>query len=129
MSKSILLVEDDATIAHMYVQKFEQAGFEVVHAIDAQAALIALTDKKFDILLIDILLPKINGLQLIKEIRKDHRQDKTPIVIITNLLPAELQLKDEVKKSLGISALYVKAQISPTELVTQIKALLQLEDS
>jgi two-component system alkaline phosphatase synthesis response regulator PhoP len=129
MSKSILLVEDDATIARMYVQKFEQAGFEVTHAIDAQAALTALIDEKFDILLIDILLPKINGLQLIKEIRKDHRQDKTPIVIITNLLPAELQLKDEVKKSLGISALYVKAQISPTELVTQIKALLQLKDS
>ena len=129
MSKSILLVEDDATIAHMYVQKFEQAGFEVLHAQDAQAALTALIDKKFDILLVDILLPKVNGLQLIKEIRKDHRQDSTPIVIITNLLPAELQLKDEVKKSLGISALYVKAQISPTELVAQIKALLQLKDS
>jgi DNA-binding response OmpR family regulator len=83
MSQSLLLVEDDSTIAHMYSQKFEQAGFDVLHADDAQTALTALVDKKFDILLIDILLPKINGLQLIKEIRKDHRQDKTPIVIVT----------------------------------------------
>lgn len=126
MSKHILIVEDDTTIGRMYSQKFGQAGFEVCYQEDAAGALKALRDHKFDVMLIDILLPKMNGLQLIKEIRKDTRFDKVPIVIITNLLPAELQLKQEVMKSMGVAALYVKAQISPSELVKQVNALIDL---
>lgn len=129
MSQRVLLVEDDATIGQMYVHKFEQVDFDVDYQQDAAGALERLKSHMFDVMLIDILLPKMNGLQLIKEIRKDARFAKVPIVIITNLLPAELQLKQEVMKSLGVSALYVKAQISPTELANQIKALLALQSS
>ena len=126
MSKTIFLIEDDHLLAQMYRTKFELMGYAVQSCGDAKTCLSSLkAGKKPDVFLVDILLPGMNGLQLIKEIRKQPQYNHVPVVILTNLHPAEVDLRHELSESLGIVGFYVKSQISPSDLVAQIDAILK----
>jgi DNA-binding response OmpR family regulator len=124
--KTIFLIEDDNLLAEMYKTKFTMAGYNVQTCDNAESCLLDLKKgAKPNIFLVDILLPGMNGLQLIKEIRKQPQYNDVPIVILTNLHPAEVDLRHELSQSLGIVGFYVKSQISPRELVGQVTAILE----
>jgi DNA-binding response OmpR family regulator len=65
----ILLVEDDSFIADIYKKKFESSGFEVLNITNGRSVLKAVADQKFDIILLDLVIPEMSGLEVLKELR------------------------------------------------------------
>ncbi len=123
-AKQILLVEDDELLLQMYSQKFIREGINVHTETNGKEAANWLQTNSPKLVVLDILLPGINGLQLIKIIRRNEHLQDTKIVVLTNLTEADTHLNDELRSSLNITAYYVKSQISPSELVKNLKALL-----
>ncbi|MEI8072897.1 MAG: response regulator [Candidatus Saccharibacteria bacterium] len=125
MKKTILFVEDDQILRDMYNIKLNSAGFNTNPSEDGLQALDWLNDNLADLAIVDILLPKMNGLKLIKAIRKDPRHNNMRIIILTNLTESDVSLHDTVKESLGVDAYFVKSQVSPRDLVDNIIKILE----
>ena len=125
MKKTILFVEDDQILRDMYNIKLNSAGFNTNPSEDGLQALDWLNDNLADLAIVDILLPKMNGLKLIKAIRKDPRHNNMRIIILTNLTESDVSLHDTVKESLGVDAYFVKSQVSPRDLVVNIIKILE----
>lgn len=122
MSKvsSIYLIEDDITLAEMYCLKLELAGYQVDAFHDGSTSLAALAKTVPDLLILDIVLPKVNGFQLLKEIRKTSHTKHLPVVILTNLAQADANLSDSLARSMGISSYLVKSKTTPSQLLEQV---------
>ncbi len=121
--QTILLVEDDTILRDMYKFKFEHAGYLVKACADAPSALHWLASHVPDCAVVDILLPGINGIQLIKSMRRDARLDQCRMVILTNLSSVDINLHETVRDSLGVDGYFVKSQISPSQLIANIGML------
>ena len=87
--KKILLVDDDVIMSSTLAYNLEQSGFEVVKASDGEEGLKLAIEKKPDLILLDILLPKMDGITLIKKIREDAWGKKASIIVLTNLSSPE----------------------------------------
>jgi len=85
----ILLVEDELHVADLIKQCLEEEGYTVTHVDDGLKGIDLLKSRKFNLIVLDILLPKMNGLEVCKEIRKMESQTKVPILILTALGSAE----------------------------------------
>lgn len=122
--KKILLIESDDFLADIYVAKFRQEGFKVKRASDGEQGLKILAREKPDVLLLDILLPKKDGFEVIKEIKATPGLGKLPILVISNL-----GQKEDIDKalSLGASDYFIKAHFVPSETVAKIKKLLHIK--
>ena len=115
---SVLLVDDDPKIAKLLRSYFEKEDFTVLTAHDGTAALQLYRDKKPDILVLDLMLPGVSGLDVCRQIRKDN---DTPILMLTardeetdRLIGLELGADD-----------YVSKPFSPREVVARVKAILR----
>jgi CheY-like chemotaxis protein len=117
---TILLIEDDPFLSSVLRLKLEKESFKVVRAADGDEALDFLTEQgvKPDLILLDLILPKKNGFEVLETIRQDPLLEKLPVIIISNLgQPSDI----ERGKALGIIDYFVKARLSVEELVTKIK--------
>src|SRR5512146_2242640 len=85
--KRILIIEDDALFAAIYTTNFVDAGFEVTVASDGAAGLELIKTDKPDLVILDLMLPKVSGFEILEMLRhsKDPRMKKTPCVVVTNL--------------------------------------------
>ncbi len=118
--KKILLVEDDKFLSNILKLKLEKSGFEVVDAFDGEEALKKLRAFRPDLMLLDIILPKKGGFELLTEMKGDEALSGVPVIIISNLGQEE----DIVKgKSLGAIDYFVKSRSSIDELVEKIKEI------
>ena len=119
--KKILLVEDDPFISEMYTTKFEKGGYDVEVAMTGKDALVKAGEWKPDIVLCDILIPELDGFEVLTRLRKEISTSKIPVVMLTNL-----GQKEDIEKgeSLGASAYIIKAHFTPQEVVDKIKSLL-----
>lgn len=117
----ILLVEDDEFLAELYATKLNLEGFEVALAVDGEKGLKMIKEKKPDLILLDIILPKMDGFEILKKVRADKDLKNIPIILLTNL-----SQKDEVKKGLELGAndYLIKAHFMPSEVVKKIKQAL-----
>lgn len=119
----IAIIEDDPAIAQMYRMKFESDGFQVDVASDGALGVEMLTKRMPDILLLDIQMPEMNGVEVLKKVRKLPGGQTIPVIILTNLgqqeAPAELD-------NLDVSSYIVKADLTPRQVVEQIKRVLNL---
>jgi DNA-binding response OmpR family regulator len=124
--KKILLVEDDPFLIDIYQKKLKDSGFKVEVAKDGEKALEILKEKNFDLMLLDIVLPRIDGwkiLEGLREMKKEKKDlEKMKIVIWSNLGE-----KEDVKKglSLGATSYLIKANFTPSEVVREIEKLLK----
>jgi DNA-binding response OmpR family regulator len=124
--KKILLVEDDPFLIDIYQKKLKDSGFKVEVAKDGEKALEILKEKNFDLMLLDIVLPKIDGWKILEEIREMKKEkkdlEKMKIVIWSNLGE-----KEDIKKglSLGATSYLIKANFTPSEVVREIEKLLK----
>lgn len=118
----ILLVEDDNFIVDMYTTKFELEGFRIVTAEDGQKGLEMAKAEKPDIILLDILMPKMDGFAVIEQLKKDDETKNIPVVLLTNL-----GQKEDIKKGfeLGAVGYLIKAHFMPSEVVDKIKKILE----
>ncbi len=113
----ILLVEDDPFLLSMYFVKFELENFKVVTAEDGEKGLSMSKKEKPDIILLDIMLPKMDGFEVLKELKKDDETKNIPVILLTNL-----SQKKEVSQglSLGADDYLIKAHFMPSEVVDKI---------
>lgn len=120
--KKILIVEDDPFLLDIYKTRLEKEGFEVTTAQNGEQAFEALKKESFDLLLLDLVLPELNGFELLERIKKEKKFEKLKIVVISNLGQKE---DIEKAKTLGVEKYLVKAFFTPTEIVSEIKSILK----
>lgn len=85
MAKKILIVEDEKSISNALKIKLENAGYEVSQAFDGQAGLEVALKEKPDLILLDIIMPVLDGMSMLEQLREDNWGSKVPVVILTNL--------------------------------------------
>lgn len=119
--KNILIVEDDRAIAKIYQIELESKGFGVTIASNGEEGLEKAKTVKPDLILLDIMMPKMNGVDVLRQLQNDEATKKIPSVMLTNFGQESL-----VKEAFNLGALdYVlKYQITPQELVIRIDQLL-----
>jgi DNA-binding response OmpR family regulator len=119
--KSILLIEDDPFVVDIYTKKLTEAGFLVEVAQDREETLKKISEKKPDLLLLDIVLPNIDGWDLLREIKEDLVFKDLKVAILSNL-----GQKADVEKGmeLGATRYFIKAHYTPTQVVEEIKKML-----
>jgi DNA-binding response OmpR family regulator len=121
---NIMLVEDDPMLVEMYQAKFEMEGHDVVVATNGQESLRLLDDYTPDIILLDILMPKLNGFHVLKEIKKKPNLRQIPVILLTNLGEAEVDMNQELARALGVNDYLIKSHHTPDEVVAKVmKAL------
>lgn len=117
----IMIVEDDPTLRDIYTTRFSAEGYTVVSAADGEAALSTAVKEKPDLILLDIMMPKISGFDVLDILRATPETKETKIVVMSALS----QTSDiEKGKSLGANAYLVKSQVTLSEVVEKVKAIL-----
>ncbi len=119
MPKKIAIIEDDLEIKDMYRIKLELGGYEVVSAENGADVLKLIKSEKPDLILLDILLPKKDGFEVLREIKDSKNKEikSIPVIMLSNL--SNKEDIDEAKK-LGASDYFIKAKISPKEVAEKI---------
>jgi two-component system, OmpR family, alkaline phosphatase synthesis response regulator PhoP len=118
----ILLVEDDPMVVRMYKRKFKTDGFDLDIAYNGKEGLVALKKKRPDIILLDIMMPKMSGLDMLKIVKADPQYKNLPVVMLTNLGD---RAEDVVKcRELGAEDYWVKANMRLNEITERIKKIL-----
>ena len=118
MSKRILLIEDDAFVRDLYKTVLEKAGYFIVTASDGEEAIKVSADGKYDLVLLDIMLPKLTGIEVLKEFKQSNADIKnSPVYLLTNL--GEENIANEAKR-LGANGYLLKAKYLPKQLVSEI---------
>ncbi len=118
--KKILLVEDDRFLIDIYTTKLESEGYEVFSATDGRQALDLLDEEHFDLILLDIILPKIDGWEVLKKMRESGKNKETKVIVISN---SEEIVKKEYE-DLSVEACLIKANYTPQETVEEMKKVL-----
>ena len=114
--KKVLIAEDDLLIGSMYKTKLEQDGFEIIVAEDGALALEAFKKDKPDLIMLDVIMPQLDGFTVLQEMRKKDK--KTPIIMLTNLGTEEDKKKGE---ELGATDYLVKASLTPSQVSAIVK--------
>lgn len=115
---TVLIIEDDSLLLKMYKTKFESEGFNVISALDGEEGLNVAQGHSVDLILLDIMMPRLSGLDMLAKYRQDPKGKSVPVIILTNLTREE-----EMKraKELGVKEFIVKADYTPSEVVRKIK--------
>ena len=86
----IMLVEDDPMIAEIYKKKFESAGFEVINAVTGKEVLKFAAESHFDLILLDMVLPEMSGMEVLKELKKSGKYSSDlKVIVFSNLDKSE----------------------------------------
>ncbi|MCD6115003.1 response regulator [bacterium] len=117
--KKILLVEDEPLIQDIYLKKLKEAGFDVTCVFDAEEAKKILRKRSFHLIILDIILPKEDGLSFLKKLRKE--KNNIPVIIFSNLEGENYF--DEAKKY-KVKDYIIKANYTPSEIVQKIQQII-----
>lgn len=127
MKQHILIVEDDNVLQEMYCEKFEMKGFKVDKAATGREGLKTLEKSIPDIILLDILMPDMNGLEMLKEMKKNRDFREIPVILLTNLGESKIDMDSELSFALGIKDYLIKTKHTPDDVVKKVKKILKLE--
>jgi len=122
----ILIIEDDSFLSEMYSEKLIQEGFETEIAFDGEQGLKKIEKVKPDLVLLDIVLPKMDGFEVLKKVKENDELKNIPVILLTNL-----GQKNEVEKglSLGADEYIIKAHFTPTAVVSKVKEILKIKNN
>ena len=116
--KKLIIIEDEETLLNLLDKKLNQEGYSVDIARDGEEGLEKIKNNKPDLILLDIVMPKMGGFEVMEILRKDEELSKIPIIIISNSgQPVEL---DRAKK-LGVVDWLIKTDFDPQEVVDKVK--------
>jgi len=120
--KSILLIEDDPFLIDIYSQKFKKSGFDIRVADNASKAFQFLEEKVPDVILLDVVLPQMDGWTILKKIRANEAWNACCVIVFSNL-----GQKEEVEKGLelGANRYLIKSQYTPLEVVKEVSQMLR----
>lgn len=124
--KVVLIVEDEDLVARLYQQTLEGGGIQAVIARDGEEAMRLMNEQVPDLVILDIMMPKINGMQVLADIKQDRRFERLPVVILSNL-------SGDYDKELGLRRgavdYWVKKDVPPKEMERRVKKILGLAKS
>ncbi len=118
MKKIILIIEDEDLMVRMYTKLFSFEGFDVSSSTNGEHGLKKAKEEKPDLIILDIMMPKMNGLEVLEALKSNPETAKIPVVILTNLGNDET-LKQSLQ--LGAAGYLVKSQVTNESLVDEIK--------
>lgn len=121
MQRKILYVEDEPFIASALVRVLEQAGYQVEVAVDGEKGIEAANREIFDLILLDLILPRMDGFEVLRQLKEGSATKNTPVIILSNL-----SAEDDKKKAKELGALdfMVKAFANPLDIADRVKHLL-----
>ncbi len=121
MAKKILIIEDEEILLDLLKDKLEGLGYDVYCALDGEKGLKAIRDIVPDLVLLDIIMPKISGFEVMEAMQKDPSIKDIPVIIISNSgQPVEL----DKAKQLGAKDWLIKTEFDPAEVLQKVKAVL-----
>ena len=122
MAKKILIVEDDKFLRELIAQKLIKEGYNIVEAVDGEKGIKSVKEEKPDLILLDLILPGIDGFEVLAKIKEDPVISQIPVIILSNL-----GQKDDIERGLKIGAVdyLIKAHFTPGEIVEKVKAVLK----
>ncbi|TEU01998.1 response regulator [Candidatus Woesebacteria bacterium] len=119
----ILLVDDDKLMVKMYLSKFKIDGYEVETAFNGQEALSKVVRSNPDLILLDIMMPEMNGLDVLKELKANEKTKNIPVILLTNVGGSDEDVKAGLE--LGAVAYLIKASYTPKEVIQKVKEVLE----
>jgi DNA-binding response OmpR family regulator len=123
---TILLIDDDNSIRTTYQMTFEAKGFHVLQAADGKAGLALAQEQHPDIIILDLMMPVMDGKQFLKAARHDETLKNTPIIVCTALLE---DIEKQEIMGLGATEYLVKTDVDPDHLVSKVQSLLPKAES
>lgn len=122
MPTTILVVEDDKFLRELITQKLIKENYEVSEAIDGEQGIKKIKEEKPDLILLDLILPGIDGFEVLARMKKDSELSSIPVIIFSNL-----GQKEDVERGLklGASDYLIKAHFTPGEIIEKIKKTLK----
>lgn len=119
--RTILIIEDDRFIGEMYVRSLKKAGYEVEWLVDGNDGLVAARTKKYDLILLDVMLPERRGTEILEALRgKEDLIPSSKVIVLTNF-----EQDDESRMAMEkhADAYLIKAEITPSKLLAVIDQL------
>lgn len=122
MPQKILIIEDDKFLRELITQKLVKEDFEISEAVDGEEGIKKIKEEKPDLVLLDLILPGIDGFEVLSRMKKELTSASIPVIILSNL-----GQKDDVEKGLKMGAIdyLIKAHFTPGEIIDKIKAALK----
>lgn len=118
----VLLVDDDVFLCDMYATKFTEMGYTVKVAMKPQEALQALQEEKFDVLVTDVIMPGMTGIELIQAVKEKYPDAVKKFIVLSNQSdPNDMANADSV----GADGYIIKAESLPSEVVEKIQAIVK----
>ncbi len=119
--KKILFVEDEATLQEAFGGFLRQAGYKVISALDGEIGLRLAVTEKPDLILLDIVLPKYNGFEVLEKLKADKKTENIPVIVLTNM-----ERMEDINKAieLGAKTYLVKTQYELGEVIEKIKKII-----
>lgn len=119
--KTILIVEDDKFLRELIAQKLSREGFGVLEAVDGEQGIEQIREKKPDLVLLDLILPGMDGFDVLAKIKEEPTLAAIPVVILSNL-----GQRDDIERGLQLGAkdYLIKAHFTPGEVIDKIKGAL-----
>ena len=120
--KTILFIEDESSLQKTVGETLTQEGYEVIPALDGVIGLKLAKEKKPDLILLDLILPKAHGFEVLKKIKEGVDTKNIPVIVLTNVEGME-----EIDKAIELGAItyLVKAQYSLEELLEKVKKIIE----
>jgi len=121
MPHNILIVEDDKFLRELISQKLVKEGYNISQAIDGEEGLKKIKEEKPDLVLLDLILPGIDGFEVLARVQEEQGAIRVPVIILSNL-----GQKEDVEKGLKLGAVdyLVKAHFTPGEIIEKMKRIL-----
>lgn len=117
MAKKILICEDEKVLANLLQKKLAQQGYEIFLAVDGKKGLVKMKEKKPDLVLLDIIMPEMNGFEVLEKMVKDDKLKNIPVIIISNSgQPIEI----ERAQKLGVKDWLIKTEFDPQEVIDKV---------
>lgn len=119
-SRTVLIIEDDAFLRELAADKLRKEGYTVLEAITGEEGLEKLKELRPDLILLDLILPEMDGFEVLARIQKDEKTRPIPVMILSNF-----GQKADIEKGLrmGAKEYLIKAHVNPKEIVEKINAL------
>ncbi len=122
MPLKILVVEDDKFLRELITQKLSREGYDVKEAVDGEDGVVKAKEEKPEIILLDLILPGIDGFEVLAKIKEDPELENIPVVILSNL-----GQRDDVERGLKLGAVdfLIKAHFTPGEIIEKIEKIMK----
>ncbi len=117
----VLLVEDELSLRELYEEVLKDAGYSVDHASDGEEAVVKINKGDWGVLILDIMLPRLDGLEILKKIKATPSLREKPIIVYSNLDNADIM---QQCKDAGVSSYLVKSDIDPSTFIDEVQKYL-----